>query len=150
MFDLQLLSQCGSTQNCLSRSVPEIHSHVAGALSNQQTTTTPNWVKGTLTNQETNGDTPQTFRVTHRPKSIFLYPTSYVSVQRQCRRERPSLAQKLCSPVWNLLNTKDIIDNACFFISHRKQETLRGNRRGRRGRRERGGGGDKLDYRLQM
>ena len=36
-FDLQLLSQCGSTQNCLSRSVPEIHSHVAGMLSNQQT-----------------------------------------------------------------------------------------------------------------
>ena len=24
-FDLQLLSQCGSTSNCLSRSVPEIH-----------------------------------------------------------------------------------------------------------------------------
>ena len=24
-FDLQLVSQCGSTSNCLSRSVPEIH-----------------------------------------------------------------------------------------------------------------------------
>ena len=36
-FDLQLLSQCGSTYNCLSRSVPEIHTHVAGTLSNQQT-----------------------------------------------------------------------------------------------------------------
>ena len=33
-FDLQLLSQRGSTSNCLSRSVPEIHSHVAGMLSN--------------------------------------------------------------------------------------------------------------------
>ena len=32
-MDLQLLSQCGSTYNCLSRSVPEIHSHVAGTLS---------------------------------------------------------------------------------------------------------------------
>ena len=29
---------CGSTYNCLSRSVPEIHWHVAGTLSNQQTT----------------------------------------------------------------------------------------------------------------
>ena len=36
-FDLQLLSQCGSTYTCLSRSVPEIHSHVAGTLSNQPT-----------------------------------------------------------------------------------------------------------------
>ena len=36
-FDLQLLSQCGSTSNFLSRSVPEIHLHVAGTLSNQQT-----------------------------------------------------------------------------------------------------------------
>ena len=26
-------------KNCLSRSAPEIHSHVAGTLSNQQTTT---------------------------------------------------------------------------------------------------------------
>ena len=37
MFDLQLLSQCGRTYNCLSRFVPEIHSPVAGTLSNQQT-----------------------------------------------------------------------------------------------------------------
>ena len=36
-FDLQLLSQGGSTYNCLSRSVPEVHSHVAGTLSNQPT-----------------------------------------------------------------------------------------------------------------
>ena len=36
-MDLQLLSQCGSTHNCLSRSVPEIHSHVAGTLSKQPT-----------------------------------------------------------------------------------------------------------------
>ena len=36
-FDLQLLSQCGSMQNCLSRSIPEIHWHVDGTLSNQQT-----------------------------------------------------------------------------------------------------------------
>ena len=36
MESLQLLSQCGSTHNSLSRSVPEIHSHVAGTLSNQQ------------------------------------------------------------------------------------------------------------------
>ena len=36
-MDLQLLSQCGSTCNCLSRSAPEIHSHVAGTLSNQPT-----------------------------------------------------------------------------------------------------------------
>ena len=36
-LDLQLLSQCGGTWNCLSRSVPEIHSHVAGTLSNQPT-----------------------------------------------------------------------------------------------------------------
>ena len=35
-FDLQLLSQCGSTYNCLSRSVPEIHSSVAGTLNNKQ------------------------------------------------------------------------------------------------------------------
>ena len=33
-LDLQLLYQCGSTYNCLCRSVPEIHSHVAGMLSN--------------------------------------------------------------------------------------------------------------------
>ena len=37
-FDLQLLSQCGSTSTCLSRSVPEIHWHVAWTFSNQQTT----------------------------------------------------------------------------------------------------------------
>ena len=36
-MDLQLLSQCGSTLNCLSRSAPEMHSHVAGTLNNQQT-----------------------------------------------------------------------------------------------------------------
>ena len=34
---MQLLSECGSTYNCLSSSVPEIHSYVAGTLSNQQT-----------------------------------------------------------------------------------------------------------------
>ena len=33
----KVLSQCGSTYTCLSRSVPEIHSHVAGTQSNQQT-----------------------------------------------------------------------------------------------------------------
>ena len=37
MFNLQLLSQCGSTCNCLSRFVPEIHQHVAGTLSKQPT-----------------------------------------------------------------------------------------------------------------
>ena len=37
-FDLQLPSQCGSTSSCLSRSVPEIHWHVAGTLSDQRTT----------------------------------------------------------------------------------------------------------------
>ena len=36
-LDLQLLSQCGRMLTCLSRSVPEIHQHVAGTLSNQQT-----------------------------------------------------------------------------------------------------------------
>ena len=36
-FDLQFLSLCGSTKNCLSRSILEIHSHVAVTLSNQQT-----------------------------------------------------------------------------------------------------------------
>ena len=39
-FDLQLLSQCGSTYNCLSSSVPEIYEHVARMLSNQQKPTT--------------------------------------------------------------------------------------------------------------
>ena len=34
-FGLQRLPQCGSTSTCLSRSGPEIHSHVAGTLSNQ-------------------------------------------------------------------------------------------------------------------
>ena len=37
--DMQLLSQCGSTYNCLSRTVPEIYLHVAGTLSSQLTTT---------------------------------------------------------------------------------------------------------------
>ena len=36
-FGLQHLSQCGSTYNYLCRSVPEIHSHAAGTLSNQPT-----------------------------------------------------------------------------------------------------------------
>ena len=36
-FDLQLLSQCGSRYSCLSRSVTEIHQHVAGTLINQPT-----------------------------------------------------------------------------------------------------------------
>ena len=40
-FDLQLLSQCGSSYKCLSRSVPEIHWHVAGTLCNQLTATSP-------------------------------------------------------------------------------------------------------------
>ena len=39
MFDLQLLRQCVSMYNRLSRSVHEIHYHVAGRLSHQQTTT---------------------------------------------------------------------------------------------------------------
>ena len=34
--DLQVLSQCGSTFNCLSRSVPEIHKPFAGTSSNNQ------------------------------------------------------------------------------------------------------------------
>ena len=34
-FGSQLVSQCGSTCSCLSRSGPEIHCHVAGTLSNQ-------------------------------------------------------------------------------------------------------------------
>ena len=34
-FDLRL-SQCGNTYTCLSRSVPEIGSHVAGTMINQQ------------------------------------------------------------------------------------------------------------------
>ena len=34
-MDLQVLSQCGSTSNCLCRYVPEIHSPVAGTLSKQ-------------------------------------------------------------------------------------------------------------------
>ena len=42
--DLQLLSRCGSTYTCHSRSVPEIHQHVAGTLSSQQTV--PFVVKG--------------------------------------------------------------------------------------------------------
>ena len=36
-MDVQLLSQCGSTSNCLCRSVPEIHSPVAGTLGKQPT-----------------------------------------------------------------------------------------------------------------
>ena len=39
-FNLQLLSQCGSTYTWLGRSVPEVHQSVAGTLSNQHTTTT--------------------------------------------------------------------------------------------------------------
>ena len=35
--DLQLQSQCGSTYTCLSRCVPEIHRHAAGALRHQST-----------------------------------------------------------------------------------------------------------------
>ena len=40
-FDLQLLSQCGSTYNCQSRSVYEIHQDVSGALSKQPTNNKP-------------------------------------------------------------------------------------------------------------
>ena len=36
-FDAQFASLCGRTYNCLSRSVPEIHLHVVGTLSNKQT-----------------------------------------------------------------------------------------------------------------
>ena len=36
---MQLLSQLGSVYNCLSRSIPEVHWHVAGTLSGQQTKT---------------------------------------------------------------------------------------------------------------
>ena len=34
---LQFLSQCGSTYNCLSRSVPDIHKYVTGTKTNQPT-----------------------------------------------------------------------------------------------------------------
>ena len=44
-FDLNLLSQCSSTQNCLCRSVPEIHSHFAVTLSNQPTNNPPWYLK---------------------------------------------------------------------------------------------------------
>ena len=37
-FDLQLLSQCGITEKCLSRSVSHIHLHVAGTLISKQAT----------------------------------------------------------------------------------------------------------------
>ena len=37
--ELQLLPQCGSSYNCLSRSVPEIQLHVAVRLSSQQSKT---------------------------------------------------------------------------------------------------------------
>ena len=47
-MDLQLLSQCGSTSNCLSRSVGVIPQHVAGTLrgqsTNQPTATIPGGV----------------------------------------------------------------------------------------------------------
>ena len=49
---MQLLSQCGSTCNCLNKSVPEIHSHVAGTLSNQPTNKqTSEEPQGFVTNQ---------------------------------------------------------------------------------------------------
>ena len=48
-FDLQLLSQCGLTLNCPSRSVPEIHENVAGTLNNQQpTNNNPAYMCGSL------------------------------------------------------------------------------------------------------
>ena len=37
-FDLQLLSQCGSTYTYLSKSIPEMHEHVALMISNHQAT----------------------------------------------------------------------------------------------------------------
>ena len=37
-FGLQILSLCGSAHNCLSRSVPGTHLHVAGLLCNQERT----------------------------------------------------------------------------------------------------------------
>ena len=45
---LQLLSQCGSTCNCLSRSVREIHYHFVWVVSNQHTITTASlqWEQG--------------------------------------------------------------------------------------------------------
>ena len=43
--DLQLLSQCGSTCTCLSRYIPEMHQHVAGTWSNQQTTKSVFWLR---------------------------------------------------------------------------------------------------------
>ena len=48
-FDLRFLSQCGSTYNCLSRSVPEIHQLVAGTSSNQLTTKTKSQSRRILT-----------------------------------------------------------------------------------------------------
>ena len=37
LASLKLLSQCGSTHNCLNRSIPAIGLHAAGTLSNQLT-----------------------------------------------------------------------------------------------------------------
>ena len=46
-MDLQLLSQCGSMSNCLSRSITEIHWYVAGTLSIcDSTVNTPNRLVG--------------------------------------------------------------------------------------------------------
>ena len=41
---LQPVSQCGSVHNCWSRSIPEIHWHVAGMLHDQQATSTTAWI----------------------------------------------------------------------------------------------------------
>ena len=57
-MDLQLVSQCGSTYNCLSGSAPEIHSHVSGTSSNKQSinpkpfTEGAGWLLACLTSQQ--------------------------------------------------------------------------------------------------
>ena len=69
-MDLQLLSQSGSTYNCLRRSVPEIHSHVAWTLSKQatnqqtykQTKKPTKQTNKQKTNKQTSSQPPSPFR----------------------------------------------------------------------------------------
>ena len=54
-FDLLFLCQCGSTYNCLSRSVPETHMHVVGTLNSRQTAPPPPPTPPPLTLSELRG-----------------------------------------------------------------------------------------------
>ena len=106
-FDLPRLSQCGSTYNCLSRSVPEIHWRVAGTLRDQKTTTTTTTTRLNCRIFSLRG--PNFFTVAiqmyrHSERRRFLYSPHLSNDQSTCCLTIPRPSGHPFDNAWHLAN----------------------------------------------